>query len=133
MNNKNQNIQGIRLRFFLCSHCMKQTILTTRHQHDTDTMRQTKTIKAVIHSGIDKGWIISYYRHSVNTWTDYIYVQQNKNCIYSIFFFFFVFYIESLESPKMTSVQTISEFCGIQLRIFCFLAAKKRKKIFQKR
>lgn len=41
--------------------------------------------------------------------TDYIYVQQNKN--YSIFFF--VFYIESLESPKMTSVQTISEFCGI--------------------
>lgn len=45
--------------------------------------------------------------------TDYIYVKQNKNCIYSIFFFFFVFYIESLESPKMTSVQTISEFCGI--------------------
>lgn len=44
--------------------------------------------------------------------TDYIYVKQNKNCIYSIFFFF-VFYIESLESPKMTSVQTISEFCGI--------------------
>lgn len=35
-------------------------------------------------------------------------------------FFFFVSYIESLESPKMTSVQTISEFCGIQLRIFVF-------------
>lgn len=40
-------------------------------------------------------------------------------------FYFFVFYIESLESPKMTSVRTISEFCGIQLREFWLLKKEK--------
>lgn len=65
--------------------------------------------KDLIHSGIDKGWIISYYMHSVNTrgLTIYMYNRTKTTA------FFFVFYIESLESPKMTSVQTISEFCGI--------------------
>lgn len=86
--------------------------------------------KDVIHSGIDKGWIISYYMHSVNTWGLTIYIYNRTKTVYTAFFFF-LFYIESLESPKMTSVQTISEFCGIQLRIFCFLAAKKRKRYFR--